>query len=215
VSRLHAVKPSDRTFFAICGVAGALILLGCALPTFRLHLDAAVGAGESQQVFDYYRDLHLATYGEPGARVFMLAGIAFLAAGVLGTRRPAWWLVVAVAAVSLTAFVQTVRTVDYAERSSKSVGYLAPALEDFRAEVLRKPEARLPEYYGPGRGSIRKLAGWKLVGWSVAILSLVAWFRTLLLVVPSPKKAVLIYVPLLLVVAVTVIGWWLRDFHPS
>jgi hypothetical protein len=47
------------------------------------------------------------------------------------------------------------------------VGYLAPAVRDFRADILRKPEARHPDYNGPLRSyySIEHLTGWRLVGW--------------------------------------------------
>ena len=228
MSRLHAVKPNDRTFFVICGVAGALILLGCALPTFELYLDAALGGGDSQRVFHYYRDLHLGTYREPGARLFMLAGLAFLAIGIFGFMKPRRWLVVVVTAISIVAFVQTVKTVDYArspgevgvyscqeESLGSCLGYLAPAVQELRADILRKPEAKEPEYLGPGPGAfnIRKLGGWQLVGWSVAIFSLLTWFRTVLLVVPSPRKAAVVYGLVLLVVLVSVLGWWWRDFE--
>jgi hypothetical protein len=228
---LHAVRANDRVFFASCGAAGALILLGCVLPTFELYLSSAVGAGDSQKVYDYYRDLRLITYGEPGALVFRFVGAAFVLVGIVGLARPSWWLVVAAAALAVPVFVQTVKTVDYATSPGDGgvyvceqegglescVGYLAPAVQEFRADVLRKPEAEEPEYYGPGRGdfSISTLAGWQLIGWSVAIFSLVIWFRAVLLVVPSPKKAVLIYVAVLLVVAFSVFAWWLRDFDAS
>ena len=221
-------RPNDRVFFAFCAAAGALILLGSALPTFELYLSAAIGAGDSQRTFDYYRDLRLLTYAEPGGLVFPLSGAALLAAGIAGALRPRRWLIVAVAVLTVPVFVQTVKTVDYAQSPGDGgvygceqaelencVGYLAPAVQDFRADVLRKPEAREPEYLGPepSEYSIEPLTGWRLVGWTVAIFSLVAWFRAILLVVPKKRYAVLLYVGLVVAVALVVLLWWLRNYE--
>ena len=95
------------------------------------------------------------------------------------------------------------------------MGYLAPAVRDFRADILRKPEARDPDYLGPEPSyySIEQLTGWRLVGWSVALFSLVAWFRAMLLVVPKKRYAVLLYAGLLVLIAIVVLGWWLRDYE--
>ena len=221
-------KPNDRVFFAFCAAAGALILLGSALPTFELYLDASIGGGDSQRSFDYHRDLRLLTYAEPGGLVFPLSGAALLAAGIAGALRPRGWLVVAAAALTVPVFVQTVKTVDYAKSPGDvgvyaceqpeletCVGYLAPAVRDFRADILRKPEARNPEYLGPERSyyNIQHLTGWWLVGWSAALFSLVAWFRAMLFVVPKLRYAALLYIGLLVLIAIVVVSWWLRDFE--
>jgi hypothetical protein len=221
-------KPIDRVFFVFCAAAGALILLGSALPTFELYLSAAIGAGDAQRGFDYHRDVHLLTYAEPGGLVFPLSGAAFLAVGIAGALRPRAWLIVAAAVLTVPVFVQTVRTVDYARspgdigvyaceqpKLGNCVGYLASAVQDFRADILRKPEARKPEYLGPepSEYNIKQLTGWQLIGWTVALFSLVAWFRALLLVVPKKRYAVLIYVGLLVLIAIVVLGWWLRNYE--
>jgi hypothetical protein len=224
----RVAKPNDRVFFVFCAAAGALILLGSALPTFKLYLDASIGGGDSQRVFEYHRNLHLLTYAEPGGLVFPLSGLALLAAGIAGALRPRGWLVVAAAVLTVPVFVQTVKTVDYAQspgdggvyaceqpKLEACVGYLAPAVRDFRADILRKPEARHPDYLGPERSSysIEPLTGWRLVGWSVVLVSLVAWFRAMLLVVPKRRYAVLLYAGLLVLIAIVVLGWWLRDYE--
>jgi hypothetical protein len=221
-------KPIDRVFFVFCAAAGALILLGSALPTFELYLSAAIGAGDAQRSFGYHRDLDLLTYAEPGALVFPLSGAAFLAIGIAGALRPRGWLIVAAAVLSVPVFVQTVRTVDYARSPGdigvyaceqpelkNCVGYLAPAVRDFRADILRKPEARDPEYLGPEPSdyNIKQLTGWRLVGWSVALFSLVAWFRAIWLVVPKKRYAVLLYAGLVVLIAIVVFLWWLRDYE--
>jgi hypothetical protein len=223
----RVAKPNDRVFFVVCAAAGALILLGSALPTFELYLDASIGAGDSQRVFKYYRDLHLLTYAEPGGLVFPLSGLALLAAGIAGALRPRCWLVVAAAVLTVPVFVQAVKTVDYAKSPDggvyaceqpeleRCVGYLAPAVGDFRADILRKPEARHADYLGPERSSysIEPLTGWRIVGWSVVLFSLVAWLRAMLLVVPKRRYAVLLYAGLLVLIAIIVLGWWLRDYE--
>jgi len=221
-------KPNDRVFFAFCAAAGALILLGSALPTFELYLSAAIGAGDSQRSFDYHRDLHLLTYAELGGLLFPLSGAALLVAGIAGVLRPRVWLIVAVAALTVPVFVQTVKTVDYARSPGGGgvygceqpelkdcVGYLAPAVRDFRADILRKPEARDPDYLGPepSEYSIAQLTGWRLVGWTAALFSFVAWFRAILLVVPKLRYAVLLYTGLLVLIAIVVLLWWLRDYE--
>jgi hypothetical protein len=223
----RVAKPNDRVFFVFCAAAGALILLGSALPTFKLYLDASIGAGDSQRVFKYYRDLHLLTYAEPGGLVFPFSGAALLAAGIAGALRPRRWLVVAAAVLTVPVFVQAVKTVDYAKSPDggvyaceqpeleRCVGYLAPAVGDFRADILRKPEARRADYLGPERSSysIEPLTGWRIVGWSVVLFSLVAWLRAMLLVVPKRRYAVLLYAGLLVLIAIIVFGWWLRDYE--
>jgi hypothetical protein len=222
-------KPSDRVLFAITAVAGALILIGCLLPAFELYLEASIGAGDDQRVFRFDRELTFATYHEPGALVFPFAGIVLLATGLAGVRWPRVPLILTAVAVTIPAFVQTVRTVDIQtgpedvgvtlcdeSRLEHCVYYLAPAIRDFRADILREPIARRPEFDGPSRGdyNVRLLTGWLLVGWTVAIYSLFAWFRPLLFLKLRPWQTVAVYALLLVVVFVIVLRWWLRDFEP-
>jgi hypothetical protein len=224
----RVAKPNDRVFFAFCAAAGALILIGSALPTFELYLFAVIGGGDSQRSFDYYRDLHLLTYAEPGGLLFPVSGAALLAAGIAGVLRPRDRLVVVAAVLTVPVFVQTVKTIDYTQGSGGGgvssceqleletcVGYLAPAVRDFRADILRKPEARHPDYVVPtgAEFSIEHLTGWRLVGWSAALFSLVAWFRAILLVVPNQRHAALIYAVLVVLIAIVMVLWWLRDFE--
>ena len=186
---------NDRVFFASSAVAGGLVLLGCVLPTWTVGLDAAVGAGEEQRAYNFDRDLHAITYGEPGSLVFPLGGIALGALGIVGLARPHRWVVFAVAGVATVLSVQAIRTTDYlrggdepgvytceAERLDDCVGFLAPAVRDLRAEILRKPIAQEPEFLGSGERSYRSggRSGWTLMGWTIAVFSFVAWFRAAL-----------------------------------
>ena len=61
---------------------------------------------------------------------------------------------------------------------------LRPRRARFRADVLRKPEARgrLPRA-DEVHFSVEPLGGWHLVGWTVLAISLVVWFRASLLMV--------------------------------
>ena len=189
-------KPNDRVFFAFAAAAGALILVGCAFPAFELYLYATVGGGDDQQSYDFYREVRFATYFEPGALVFPLAGLSFLATGILGLLKPQTLLIVAVAAVTVPAFIQTIKTIDitpsqedggvYAcdePRLEDCIHYFAPAVRDFRADILRRRIAREPEFEGPSPSyfDVRRLGGWQLIGWTIGVFSLVAWFRAVLL----------------------------------
>ena len=216
-------RPNDRIFFALCAGAGLLILFGCMLPAFELRLDASVGGGDAQRVYDYSRELRLLTYAEPGGLVFPSVAVALLAIGIAGAVRPSTWLVVAAVALTVPLFVQTVRTLDFADQGAcdepppeSCVGYLAPAARDFREDVTRRPESRLPGYNPPvGLPGIRRLGGWGLIAWTATLISLVAWFRAIVIVAPRPRVAFPLYAGLLLVVFVVVVAWLFRDFQPS
>lgn len=221
--------PNDGVFFALTAAAGALILVGCTLPAFELYLFATVGGGDDQQGYDFYRDLRLATYPEPGAVLFTLAGLAFFATGILGLLKRRAWLIVVVVALTVPAVVQTIRTIDIqtaAEEGGVSscekprledcVYYLAPAVRDLRADILRRPIARHPDFLGPSPDyfSVRRLSGWQLIGWTVGVFSLFAWFRAALLLPLTSAQAAVAYAGALVTVFLIVILWLFRDFEP-
>jgi hypothetical protein len=156
-----------------------------------------------------------ATYGEPGALVFLVTGGALIAAGIVGFLRGAEkWLIPLVGAVTIVAFVQTVRTIDYLdwddvgvfvcqqEELDDCIGYLAPAVRSLRAEILRRPIAREPGFNEPGRGEYktRGRIGWQVTGWAVAIFSLVAWFRTLLLITGRVRRSLLLLLGIVVII---------------
>jgi hypothetical protein len=118
-----------------------------------------------------------------------------VAAGFLGLRRPSSAFVLVAAAASTVLFVHAVQTIDYLRggtepgvytcserRLEHCIGFLAPAVHDVRTEILRKPIANEPEFYGPDRSSYRSggLIGWSIAGWTIAVYSFVAWFRGVL-----------------------------------
>ena len=218
----------DRVFFGLCALAGALILVGSILPAFELYLNASTGSGEAEHLLEYERELRLLTYVEPDTLLFPLVGAAFVILGAAGTLRPRKWMIVVALLLTMPAYVQWVRVWDYADGSPRPgiygcdepelegcIAFFAPAVREFRSDLLRRPEAREPSYQGPTRYhfSVEPLGGWQLVAWSVLAISLVVWFRAILLAVPRPWLAVLFFLALVLLVALVTVGWWLRDYE--
>ena len=198
VARCYAVArpPSDRVFFTFAALAGGLLIVGSILPTFIVGLDAAVGAGDDQQAYHFNRTLHAVMYLEPGSLAFPLGGAILVATGVLGLRQPRLWGIVLVAALMTALFVHALRAGDYfrgwdefgvytceQRRLEDCIGFLAPAVQDLRADILRKPIAREREFYGPEPEEFRAAGrvGWTVIGWTIAVFSFVAWFRAVFL----------------------------------
>jgi hypothetical protein len=192
-------RPNDRVFFAFAAAAGALILVASALPTFVIGLDAAVGAGDDQRAFSFNRTLRALTYAEPGSLAFPVGGALLGLLGLFGFRQPRTWAIVVVAALITALFVHNLRARDYVwggeevgvgvstceqPRLEDCIGFLAPAVRDLRADILKKPIAREREFYGPETNEFRTHGriGWTLIGWAIAVFSFVAWFRTAFLV---------------------------------
>jgi hypothetical protein len=218
----------DRVFFVLCALAGALILVGSVLPAFELYLKASIGTGEAYRFLEYERELRLVTYLEPDTLLFPLVGAAFVVLGVAGTVRPRSWMVVTALLLTMPAYVQSVRVLDYADDAERPgiyhcdepelegcIAFFAPAVREFRADVLRRPEAREPGYEGPTRYdfSVEPLGGWRLVGWTVLAISLVVWFRAILLAVPRPWLAVPVFLAVLLVIAFVTVAWLFRNYE--
>jgi hypothetical protein len=218
----------DRVFFGLCAVAGALILVGSALPGFELYLNASIGTGEAYRPFEYERVLRLLTYREPETLLFPLVGAAFVVLGAAGVLMPRRWMIVAALLLTMPAYVQTVRVLDYADHAERPgiyycdepelercIAFFAPAVREFRADVLRRPEAREPGYEGPTRYeySVDPLGGWLLVAWSVLATSLVVWFRAILLAIRRPWLAVLVFVAALLGIALATVAWLWRNLE--
>jgi hypothetical protein len=190
-------RPYDRVFFAFAAAVGALVLIASALPAWWVGLDAAVGAGEAQHSYNFNRDLRPIAYHEIGSLIFPVAGAALGLLGLIGLLRPSRWAVLAVAGLATILFVQSLRTISYFHyaggigvltceepRLEGCIGFLAPAVRDLRADILRKPIAREPEFLGPGQRSYRSggRSGWTLMGGTIAVFSFVAWFRAALAV---------------------------------
>jgi hypothetical protein len=137
-------------------------------------------------------------------------------------------MVVSALLLTMPAYVQSVRVWDYADPSHRPgiygcdkpelegcIAFFAPAVREFRADVLRRPEAREPGYQGPMRYhfSVEPLGGWRLVGRTVLAFSLVVVFRASLLAVPRPWLAVPVFLAVVVLIALASIAWWLRDYE--
>ena len=216
----------DRVFFGVCALAGALILVGSLLPAFELYLNASIGTGEAYRSFAYKRELRLMTYLEQETLLFPLVGAAFVVLGVAGSFRPRNWMVVAALLLTMPAYVQTVRALDYADHVEPPgiyhcnepelegcIAFFAPAVREFRADVLRRPEAREPGYEGPTKYeySVEPLGGWELVGWTVVGISLVVWFRATLVAVPQPRLAAVVFLVVVLMIGLLTVLWLFRN----
>jgi hypothetical protein len=198
------VRPNDKVFFALAALAGALVLLASTLSTWWVGLDAAVGAGEAQQSYNFNRDLRPIAYHELGSLIFPVGGVTLGLLGLTGLLRPSKSAVLAVAGVTTILFVQSLRTMGYFHdaggigvhsceepRLEGCIGFLAPAVRDLRADILRKPIAQDPEFLGPGKNSYRSGSrnGWTLMGWTIAVFSFVAWYRAALAVTGRVRVA--------------------------
>jgi hypothetical protein len=187
----------NRGFWIACALGGALVLLGCVLPTIEVTQEAFIGAGEAQRGFDYERTVRFVTYGEPGALLFVLGGAALVLAAVLGFRRPrSPLLILAAAAVSVVFVVEVVRISDelrwdddsglYScdEPLERCVPFIAPATRALQAEIRRRPEAREPEFELLDRNGYRARGklGWTLIAWTSVVLAGVTLYRAFLLV---------------------------------
>ena len=218
----------DRVFFGLCALAGALILVGSVLPAFQLYLNASTGTGEARRTLEYERELRLVTYLEPDTLLFPLVGAAFVVLGAAGTVMPRSWMAITVLLLTIPAYVQWVRVWDYADASPRPgiygcdepelegcIAFFAPAVREFRADVLRKPEAREPSYQGPTRYhfSVEPLGGWQLVAWTLLAISLVVWFRAILVTVPRAWLAVPIFLVAVFLIALATLAWSLRNYE--
>jgi hypothetical protein len=218
----------DRVFFGLCALAGVLILVGSLLPAFELYLNASTGTGEAQRFLEYERELRLVTYLESDTLLFPLVGAAFVVLGAAGTVMPRSWMAVTALLLTIPAYVQWVRVWDYADASHRPgiylcdepelegcIAFFAPAVREFRADVLRRPEAREPGYEGPTRYdfSVEPLSGWRLVAWTVLTISLVVWFRAILVTVPRPWLALPVFLVVVFVIALATVAWSLRNYE--
>jgi hypothetical protein len=189
---------ADRRFWIVCALGGTLLLVGSVLPTIEVGQGAYVGAGDSQQSFDYNRTLRFVTYIQPGSLLFGLGGLALVALSIAGfVRGTRAALVLAAAALSIAFVVEAVRISDEL-RWSDSTGvftceeplercrpFIAPAIRDLQADIRRRAEAREAEFAllgGRNGYRARGKVGWQLILWTSVLLAAVTLYRAFLLV---------------------------------
>lgn len=187
----------DQRFWFLCALGGALVLVGCLVPTIEVAQEAIIGAGDAQQGFDYERTVRFVGYRQPGALLFLVGGAALvlLSAGALlrGSRTA---LILAAAAISIAFVFETVRISDdlqwgddsglYAcdEPLEQCVPFIARATRDLQDEIRRTPEASRPgfELLAEDGYRARGKTGWSLILWSSILLACVTVYRAFLLV---------------------------------
>ena len=146
------------------------------LPAFRVRLEASIGAGDSQQTFDYVRTWSLVEYGTALAIAPVVASVLLTivaAAGLRAGTATALLVALGVLALGLSAFTTTA---GFNEGSLGGSGQescpswndcggvvLGPAVRELRGDALEKPEAKDPEYeLLPGYAAGRRF-GWLVI----------------------------------------------------
>jgi hypothetical protein len=188
---IQRLRAHHALSWAAIGLAALGAATACLLPGFELRIEASIGAGSTQQAFDYVRTLTIA--GGSGVGLLVLAAalvlVAAAIAGIALGSRP--WLVVGsfVVAVALLLVPFDMEDNDRLQWPGRAgvIGYespnggplLQPALDDLKAEARSSPEARNPgwslggEDYYAGRG----LSGWRLFIWSTLLLGWLTGYR--------------------------------------
>jgi hypothetical protein len=193
---MPGISEEDRRFWLVCLAAGLVILAGCLLPTIEVGQEAFIGAGETQRGFDYDRTVRFATYFEPGSMLFVLGGIGLVGLAVVALVRGSRAIfVLAAALVSLAFVVEAVRIGDelrWEERGvyacqtelEDCVPFIAPAVRDLQAEILRRPEAHDREFELLDRNGYRSRGkgGWWVIVWTTVVIAGVTAFRAFNLV---------------------------------
>jgi hypothetical protein len=200
--------------WAACSICGAVIAAAGFLPAFTVHLEGIVGGGGAQRVYDFDRTYTLAGYGTPTAWVLLGAGVALVVVGVIGVvaRRPTLpLLAVAVVALGASAATTTPRfTALDGEGGVQGCSFergcggrfLAPAIRDFRRDILRdRRAARQPGFEFLEGYRARQRIGWRVIELFAHLLLLVA---ALALVAIHPRLAP---APLALVFVALWSGW--------
>src|SRR5262245_1771390 len=192
---MPGARREHRWFWLVCLVGGAVVLIGCVLPTIEVGQDVVIGAGDTQRGFDYDRTIRLLTYAEPGAVLFVLGGISLIgiAAAALA-RGSSAVLVIAAAVVSFALVVEVARVSDQLRWTSSGVyvceealedcaPFVAPAVRDLQDDIAERPEAADPEFDLSRDGyRARGRAGWRLIAWASVVLALLTAFGAFRLV---------------------------------
>jgi hypothetical protein len=193
---MPGARREDRRFWLACFVGGALVLVGCALPTIEVGTDAIIGAGDTQRGFDYDRTIHFLTYVEPGSLLFVVGAASLIGLALAALARgSSAVLVIAVALVSFALVVEVARVADQLRWTSPGVyscdegledcaPFVAPAVRDLEDDIAERPEAADPGFElldGEGYRARGKV-GWRLITWASIVLALVTAFRAFRLV---------------------------------
>lgn len=200
-----------RLYWTAAALCGGACVVATFLPAFSVRLEASIGAGDTQQTFDYERTWSLVEYGTALAIAAVVASVLLTVVAVAGLRAgtsTALLATLGVIALGLSVFTTAA---GFNEGWIGSSGQescpswndcggsvLGPAVRELHRDALEKPEAKDPEYeLLPGYAASRR-SGW-LVLEIVAHLVLIAAATVLFvksreLQVAGPAFAVLAFV---------------------
>src|SRR3954452_11458702 len=182
----------DVLSWSAVGIAAAVLTLSCFAPSLKIAIEAFIGAGDEQRGFRYERELAIALDGGWPGPMAVVAGLALIAAAVVGILIGSrLWLVVASFAVAAAIGLLVFDTEDQRLRwagDAGVVGYesphggplLQPALDDLKADARASREAQRPgwELTGGEDGfSSRGLKAWRLFLWSALALLWLTGYR--------------------------------------
>jgi hypothetical protein len=178
--------PAGRLYWTAAALGGAACVAATFLPAFQARLEASIGAGDTQQTFDYERTWSLVGYGTGLAVAAVVASILLTVVAVAGLRGgTSTALLVALGVIALVLSVFTT-TAGFNEGSTGGSGQegcpswegcgglvLGPAVRELHRDALAEPEAEDPEYeLLPGYAAGPRF-GWRVIE-VVANLVLVA-----------------------------------------
>lgn len=204
-------RTAVRAYGAACAAGGVLVVAGWLLPGVVLHLSGYIGAGSTQQSFDFDRTIALASQHSWRSFALPAAGLSIVILAAFGVAvpraRPSFVVVAGIAAAALIHFEQTTEFTDYGEGGvyacdratahdpgACSGALLRPAFRDF-AEDIRSSAVGRRRGFVLQDGYRAKARAVKVVEWSLVAVLLVAayasirivrrWWTALLLLVAA------------------------------
>ena len=195
-------RTAVRAFWGACAAGGVLIVTGWWLPAAALHLEGSIGAGDTQETFDYDRTISFAADRSLSSLALLAAGLALVVLAGVGARslsaRPLFVIAFAVASCALIHLDQSARFNSFDEdepgvyacdaASQRDPGacagsLLRPAIRDLAAEVRggavgQRAGFELLEGY---RASPR--IGYRVIEYSLVVVLLLAAYASIRLLV--------------------------------
>jgi hypothetical protein len=178
-----------RLYWTAAALCGGACVVATFLPAFRVRLEASIGAGDTQQTFDYVRTWSLVEYGTTFAIAAVGACVLLTVVAVAGLRAgtsTALLVAVGVLALGLSVFTTTA---GFNESGLGGSGQescpswndcggavLGPAVRDLHGDALDEPEAKDPEYeLLPGYAADRRF-GWLVIEIAAHLVLIAAAF---------------------------------------
>jgi hypothetical protein len=210
-----------RGYWAVCAAGGLLVVIAWLLPGVSLYLNGYIGAGASQQGFDFQRTISLASQHSWTSIALPAAGLAILLVAALGfaspRERPLFVVVAGIAAAALIHFERATNFTPGHEReggvyacdraTAEDPGACAGsilrlALRDFSADIRSGPVGRREGFVlQDGYRAARRAASNKLE-WGLIAVLLVAGYASIRFVVRRWWVALLLLVAATLAVLI-------------